>query len=87
MPTAFSPNADGVNDVFRAVAYGIIRFDYLAVYNRYGNEVFRTTDIRRGWDGTINGVAAPPETYVFQVKGFDFKNREVFKKGTVVLIR
>lgn len=87
IPTAFSPNGDGVNDEFKAVAYGVTQFDFFAVYDRYGNEIFMTRDIRRGWDGTYKGAASPAGTYVFMAKGTDFKGREIFKKGTVVLIR
>lgn len=87
IPTAFSPNGDGVNDEFKAVAYGVTQFGFIAVYDRYGNEIFRTSDIRRGWNGTYKGAAVPAGTYVFMARGVDFKGKEIFKKGTVVLLR
>lgn len=87
IPTAFSPNGDGVNDEFKAVAYGVTQFGFLAVYDRYGNEIFQTRDIRRGWNGTYKGAEVPAGTYVFMAKGVDFKGREISKKGTVILIR
>lgn len=87
IPTAFSPNGDGVNDEFKAVAYGVTQFGFLAVYDRYGNELFNTRDVRRGWNGTYKGAEVPSGTYVFMARGVDFKGREIFKKGTVILIR
>lgn len=55
MPSAFSPNNNGHNDLFRPLIFGhLIKYE-LAIYNRWGQPVFRTTDIRKGWDGTWGG--------------------------------
>lgn len=63
VPTAFSPNGDGVNDVFRAIGWGIMSFQ-MDIYNRWGEKVFQTEDITQGWDGIFNDEAAEVGVYV-----------------------
>lgn len=87
LPTAFTPNKDGLNDVFKVVPIGIREFNYLAIYNRYGQEVFRTKDYAKGWDGTINGQPATTGVYVFISRAIDFKGNVMLRRGTVMLIR
>lgn len=87
VPTAFTPNRDGRNDVLRAIPVGISRFDHFRIYNRVGQLIFQTTDPSRGWDGTIGGQPQPAGTYVFTAQGEDYRGRPIFRKGTTVLIR
>ncbi len=87
VPNAFTPNNDGINDVFRPVDIGISTLEYFNVYNRNGRLVFQTREPRQGWDGNTNGRPAPVDTYVWEAKGIDYNGKTVFKKGTVVLIR
>ncbi len=87
VPTAFTPNGDGKNDVFRPIAAGISRIDYFKVYNRWGQLVFSTTINELGWDGKINGADQPSGVYVWLVKGVDFAGKQFSAKGTVTLIR
>lgn len=87
LPNAFTPGNDGKNDVFRAMVYGdAISFE-LQVYNRYGQLVFASNDLYKGWDGRINGTPANAGTFVWQcryhLKGDDPR----YKKGTVTLVR
>jgi hypothetical protein len=53
IPNAFSPDGDGSNDVLKIFPVGIKTFKFFAVYNRYGQEVYRTSDYTHGWDGII----------------------------------
>ncbi len=87
VPTAFTPNNDGKNDMFKTTPVGIDVFEYLAVYNRYGNLVFKTNDYTKGWDGKMNGKEQNSGVYVWMVSGIDFNGNRVFRKGTVTLIR
>lgn len=87
VPTGFTPNGDGHNDVIRPVYIGIRQVAFFRVYNRWGQLVFSTSETGKGWDGTINGVPQPPDTFVFIVEGTDFTGKTILKKGTVVLIR
>ncbi|WP_164714248.1 T9SS type B sorting domain-containing protein [Chitinophaga rhizosphaerae] len=90
MPNAFSPNKDGVNDVFRPKSKAVMAFS-MQIYNRAGNLLFTTTDHRKGWDGTHNGKPQPIGTYVYVIRfGFwqaDGKLELQDKKGTFDLIR
>ncbi len=87
VPTAFSPNGDGRNDLFRAVPVGISAFESLSVFNRYGQKIFFTSNAQFGWDGTWQSQKQPQGVYVWMVSGVDFKGERIFKKGTVMLVR
>jgi gliding motility-associated-like protein len=87
VPTAFSPNGDGLNDVFRAIPVGIASTEYFRIFNRYGETVFLTSDIRRGWDGTYKGIPQPVGNYVWVLKGKGGNGRVVAMSGNVVLVR
>ncbi|MCW3466223.1 gliding motility-associated C-terminal domain-containing protein [Chitinophaga nivalis] len=88
VPTAFSPNNDGNNDYFYPLnAYKAVELHF-AVYNRYGQLVFETTDWRRKWDGTIGGNPAGIGTYVWMLRYTEKESgKHVFRKGTTVLLR
>jgi gliding motility-associated-like protein len=87
VPTAFTPNADGKNDVLKPIVAGMRQFEQFSVYNRWGQQVFTTQMNGKGWDGTVNGVPQSPGTYVWWVKASDYKGAPYFKKGTVILIK
>jgi gliding motility-associated-like protein len=89
LPNAFSPNGDGVNDIFRAVTSAGIQLIYFKVYNRWGELMWSTNDYTKGWDGSFNGEdATNNSTYYFM---FSYKcltdGRPYVKKGDVILIR
>lgn len=87
VPNAFSPNGDGLNDVFRPIPVGIARTDYFRVFNRYGELLFQTTQFLKGWDGTLKGVKQMPGTYVWLLKGVDKDGNVIERKGSVILIQ
>jgi gliding motility-associated-like protein len=87
MPTAFTPNNDNLNDLFRLKHPNIVKAIHLSVYNRMGQKIFETTDPYKGWNGTINGIAQPIGTYVWQMNYTDINNNKAFSSGYVVLIR
>jgi gliding motility-associated-like protein len=86
-PNAFTPNGDGRNDRFKAVALGIRDFQYLAVYNRWGQRVFYSTDAAQGWDGILAGQVQATGVYVWMAAGVDYHGNTIQRKGTVILIR
>jgi gliding motility-associated-like protein len=86
MPSAFTPNGDGANDVFRVPPGMTMQLIELVVYDRWGMRVFSTRNISQGWDGTVGGRPAPAGTYVYLVSGTDVKG-PVSAKGTVLLVR
>jgi len=87
VPNAFTPNGDGVNDVFRPILIGMKSLTYFRVYNRLGQLVFSTSQQKVGWDGTFRGSPQDADVYVWMVEGIDYQNRVVFRKGSVTLIR
>ncbi len=87
VPTAFTPNGDGLNDIFRPTAVGIQRLDYFRVFNRYGELLYETHDISRGWDGLYKGLKQNINNYVWTLKAVDRKGKTWEMKGNVVLIR
>jgi gliding motility-associated-like protein len=87
VPNAFTPNGDGHNDLLKALPVGIREFKYFVVYNRWGQQIFRTQDPGIGWDGLVNGVQQGTGAYVWMVMGIDYKGAVVQRRGTAVLIR
>jgi gliding motility-associated-like protein len=87
VPNAFTPDANGKNDVLRPHAIGIQVFKYFAVYNRWGQRVFYTTNEGAAWDGTLGGQSQPTGTYVWMAMGLDFSGHSIARQGTVILIR
>jgi gliding motility-associated-like protein len=88
VPSAFSPNGDGLNDIFSPAPLGGIReLEYFRVYNRLGELVFDTRDITEGWDGTYRGRKQDVANYVWVLKGKNKYGVMKFLKGNVVLIR
>ncbi|MDB5223299.1 MAG: hypothetical protein JWN83_1966 [Chitinophagaceae bacterium] len=86
VPTAFTPNNDGINDILRAIPVGITRFDFLKIYNRWGQEVFNTSNSKIGWDGLYKGSQIPG-VYIWITSGVDFKGNLITKKGTATLLK
>jgi gliding motility-associated-like protein len=87
VPNAFTPNGDGKNDVLKVIPIGFKSFDFLAVYNRYGQQVFFTNDWKKGWDGTVGGVKQDAGNYVVATKMTDYNGNVMVRKENVVLLR
>ncbi|MCU7551050.1 PKD domain-containing protein [Chitinophagaceae bacterium LB-8] len=87
VPSAFTPNGDNINDVFRPIAVGMSRIEFFRVFNRWGELVFSTNENGKGWDGRIDGQYQASGTYVWVVKGVDYTGKDFSAKGTVTLIR
>lgn len=89
MPTGFTPNGDGVNDVFSPLgAQARYARDYeMQVWNRWGQEVFRANEYSYGWDGNHNGVQAQTGVYAYILKYKNVLNEYKVVKGNVTLIR
>jgi gliding motility-associated-like protein len=88
VPTAFTPNGDGLNDyLYPLNAYKAQGLEF-RIYNRYGQMVFETTDWTKKWDGKINGKPQASGTYVWMLNYTNQETgKEIFLKGTSVLIR
>jgi len=87
VPTAFTPNSDGLNDIFRIEEFDNYTFTSLRIYNRWGEVIFESRDIAHGWDGRANGAQQPIGSYVFVIDGVDGKGEALVTKGNVTLLR
>jgi gliding motility-associated-like protein len=86
IPNAFSPNNDGKNDVLYVRGNGITKL-YFAVYDRWGQKVFETKDITKGWDGTFKGKKIDPSVFGYYLEGECEGGEKFFNKGNVTLLR
>lgn len=88
VPSAFTPNGDGINDIFKVLGTeSVDRFEF-AIYNRWGQLVFKTSDPLHGWDGTFHGIAQPQDAYVYDVHFRYLVTQQSYQlSGTVTLIR
>lgn len=85
-PNAFTPNGDGVNDVF--LIYGTaIASIRLLIYNQWGSMVFMSSDISKGWDGVYKGAKAPASMYTYALEAIMQDGKKVTKNGSFSLIR
>jgi gliding motility-associated-like protein len=86
VPNAFTPNGDGVNDVF--LAYGTaISTIRLMIYNQWGKQVFVSSDSNKGWDGTYQSGKAPAGLYTYALEAIMQDGKRVTKSGSFSLVR
>ncbi len=96
-PNAFTPNASGPtdgrynpldnsNDVFFPFTDGVVNYD-LQIYNRWGELIFRSTDVKIGWDGYFNDKLCQQDTYVWKANLEFFDGRKLVRAGTITLLR
>ncbi|MHC1707832.1 MAG: gliding motility-associated C-terminal domain-containing protein [Bacteroidales bacterium] len=86
IPNAFTPNGDNKNDVI-LVQGNFIEELQIAIYDRWGNRVFETTDPKTSWDGNYNGNACEPGVYVYYLEVGCYNKERFRKKGNITLIR
>lgn len=88
VPSAFSPNGDGQNDLLFAQSSSIQELDQFQIYNRWGELVFETRDLLQGWDGRYKGQALAPDVYGYFLR-FRCPNTGLFilKKGNITILR
>jgi gliding motility-associated-like protein len=87
MPNAFTPNGDGLNDLFRVKYPGFIKAFDMEVYNRFGQLVFSTTNPTVAWDGTYKGADQPAGLYVWKILLTNIENQKQVAKGIINLCR
>jgi gliding motility-associated-like protein len=88
LPTGFSPNGDGNNDVFGILGSGKYSRNFeIRIWNRWGQEVFRSTDPTMGWDGNFNGAQAQTGVYAYHITFNNVYNEPKEYKGNVTLVR
>lgn len=86
VPNSFTPNGDGINDIFYAYGQDIVEFN-LQIFDRWGELLFEANDIDEGWNGYYKDILAKTETYVWKIKYKDIRGNPGKLYGTVSLIR
>lgn len=86
VPSAFSPNYDGINDILYVRGETIEKF-VLRVYDRWGALIFETKDQNKGWDGTYKNKECPAGVYDYYLEVWCLGEKQYFKKGNVTLLR
>lgn len=87
VPTAFTPNGDGLNDLFKPKLFCNFSDYYFEVFNRWGKKIFESRDINHGWDGTYLGNKVLPGVYIYFMHYKTGSQKNKIAKGTLTLIR
>jgi len=87
LPTAFSPNGDGVNDYFRPAYKNEFNAYHLQVYNRWGELVFSSSSPKSGWDGVYKDAAQPMGVYIYKLEYAFYDESVKLISGNVTLVR
>ncbi len=87
VPSGFTPNGDGKNDVLRPILVGLKGLNYFRIYNRLGQLLYTTSSVGEGWDGKFQATEQATGTFVYMAQATDYLGKTIFRKGTVVLIR
>jgi gliding motility-associated-like protein len=87
LPTAFTPNGDGLNDEVQPYLIGMKGLIYFSVFNRWGNLVFKTSTYGKKWNGKFQGVDQTAGVYVWILEFYNSDNKKVTERGTITLIR
>lgn len=85
-PNAFTPNGDDQNDNFKVEGKFVAKCR-LQIFNRWGEQIFETTDLQQGWDGTAKGRPAPQDTYIYRAFVETIDGAQQTHRGSVFLLR
>lgn len=86
MPNAFTPG-NGINNIFKPAKRGIAELKEFAIFNRWGNKLFSTTNINEGWDGNYKDIPQPMGVYIYIIEAVGQNGQIYRKEGNVTLIR
>ncbi|MES1218044.1 MAG: T9SS type B sorting domain-containing protein, partial [Bacteroidota bacterium] len=87
IPKAWTPNSDGHNDNLVPLTLNISSIKYFRLFNRWGQLVFETNVIGKGWDGRYRGIPQPVDTYTWIVEATAATGEKILRTGTAVLLR
>jgi len=86
IPNSFSPNGDGINDIFKPEYSGYVEIELL-IFDRWGENIFKTEDINGGWNGTYKNVNCEQNVYTYKLIAKDIDSNTIEKVGHVTLLR
>lgn len=87
IPNTFTPNRDGKNDVLYIRSHSVEQIKIFRIFDRWGNLVFETTDIKQGWNGLYKNSMVDPGVFVYYLEGTCPNGGDVFLKGNVTVIK
>jgi gliding motility-associated-like protein len=88
VPNTFTPNGDGINDIVYAEGWAIKELQFFRIFNEWGEKVFDSNDLNRGWDGTHKGEPQNPGVYTWQVQAVSWRNDNIMTAfGHIELVR
>lgn len=87
VPSAFTPNSDGKNDLFRPIITQIVKGYKMSIWNRWGELLYETSNYQAGWDGTFKSTKQASGVYVYLIEFIDADGAPIKLKGTLTLIR
>ncbi|MCX6182839.1 MAG: gliding motility-associated C-terminal domain-containing protein, partial [Bacteroidetes bacterium] len=87
VPSAFSPDGDGINDLAFVKGWGIEKLIVFRIFNRWGEIVFESSDINQGWDGIYKGQPQNMESYVYYAEVQFYSGKNGSKTGSITIIR
>jgi len=87
VPTAFTPNKDGINDFLRPILRGVKEVRYFRVFNRWGQKLFEKKNDQPGWDGTFKGIPQQTQAIVWMLECVGVDGIVYAQKGASVLLR
>ena len=87
VPTAFTPNNDGLNDLLKPALRGIKELRYFRIFNRWGQLLYESRSEEPGWNGVFNGVQQASQVFVWLAEGVGVDGNTYFRKGTTMLLR
>lgn len=87
VPTAFSPNSDGLNDILRPILFGIKELHYFRIFNRVGELLYETKTPRAGWDGRQKGIPMTSQVVVWVAEALGADNKTYLRRGSSMLVR
>ena len=87
VPTAFTPNGDGLNDFLHPILFGIKQVHYFQVFNRLGQKLFESNKPLPGWDGTFKGIPQLSQVVAWIIEGVGADNKIYRRKGFSTLLR
>jgi gliding motility-associated-like protein len=87
VPSGFTPNNDGKNDVFRPILTKEFSLQEFTIYNRWGEKIFTTSEKGTGWNGKFKGLIQDTGVYIWVLRGTDTRNGKKHEmKGTFVIL-
>jgi gliding motility-associated-like protein len=87
VPNAFTPNGDGLNDYLKPIGMGVTEIRFFRIFNRWGQLVYESGDLKTGWDGTFKGQPQSSQSFAWMVEGIGQDGTLIQKKGSSTLIR